>query len=101
MRFWALWGWGILASIFPDNDDEFKGIDSRILLQRVIAQMHKQGYVIGNLDATLICQKPKLAGYIEAMKTNISCDCCCAVTRINVKATTTEKLGFLWQRRGG
>ncbi len=93
-------GLGDIGKHFPDNDEEFKGIDSRILLRRVIAQMHQQGYVIGNLDATVICQKPKLASYIEAMKTTISSDCRCAMTRINVKATTTEKLGFCGRGEG-
>ncbi len=93
-------GLGDIGKHFPDNDDEFKGIDSRILLQRVVAQMHQRGFKIGNLDATVICQKPKLAGYIEAMKTNLSSDCCCGLTRINVKATTTEKLGFCGRGEG-
>ena len=93
-------GLGDIGKHFPDNDDAFKGIDSRILLQRVITQMQQHGYVIGNLDATVICQMPKLAGYIEAMKNTICEDCCCAATRINIKATTTEKLGFCGRGEG-
>lgn len=93
-------GLGDIGKHFPDNDAEFKGIDSRILLQRVVAQMHRRGFVIGNLDATVICQKPKLAGHIEAMKATISADCQCDLARVNVKATTTEKLGFCGRGEG-
>ena len=91
---------GDIGKHFPDNDEAFKGIDSRILLQRVIVQMQQHGYAIGNLDATLICQKPKLADHIAAMKANISSDCGCSETQVNVKATTTEKLGFCGRGEG-
>ncbi len=93
-------GLGDIGRHFPDDSDEFAGIDSRILLRRVVGQMQRRGYAIANLDATVICQKPKLAGYIQAMVANIATDCCCASDRINVKATTTEKLGFCGRGEG-
>jgi len=93
-------GLGDIGRHFPDSSAEFAGIDSRILLRRVIGQMQQRGYAIGNMDGTVICQQPKLASYIEAMATNIAADCCCAADKINVKATTTEKLGFCGRGEG-
>ncbi len=93
-------GLGDIGKHFPDSSAEFAGIDSRILLHRVIEQMAQNGYVIGNLDTTIICQKPKLAGHIAGMISNIAADCRCDSARINVKATTTEKLGFCGRGEG-
>ncbi len=87
-------GRGDLGHHFPDSDAAFAGIDSRELLRNVISKMFGQGYRLGNLDATIICQQPKLAKYIATMVENIASDCQAAVEQINVKATTTEKLGF-------
>ena len=93
-------GRGDLGRHFPDNDAAFAGIDSRKLVRNVVGQMAELGYVIGNLDATVICQRPKLAEYIPAMVTTIAEDCRAATSRINVKATTTEKLGFCGRGEG-
>lgn len=87
-------GMGDIGKHFPDNDADYAGIDSRKLLRNVINRGLSNGYRIGNLDATIICQKPKLAPHIEAMVKNIAKDCQVSSGRINVKATTTEELGF-------
>ena len=85
---------GDLGRHFPDTDAAFAGIDSRELLRDVILKMVAAGYLLGNLDATIICQKPKLAPYIVTMVERIASDCRVESGQINIKATTTEKLGF-------
>ena len=85
---------------FPDSSEEFAGIDSRKLLRNVVGKGLSNGYRLSNLDATIVCQKPKLAPYIEAMVENIARDCQVAEGRINVKATTTEELGFAGRGEG-
>ncbi len=87
-------GLGDIGKHFPDSAAEYAGIDSRKLLRNVIEQAQQRGYQVGNLDATIICQQPKLAPHIAAMVTNIAADCQVDVEQVNVKATTTEKLGF-------
>jgi 2-C-methyl-D-erythritol 2,4-cyclodiphosphate synthase len=93
-------GMGDIGKHFPDNDADYAGIDSRKLLRNVINKGLSSGYRIGNLDATIICQKPKLAPHIQAMVNNIAKDCQVAIGRINVKATTTEELGFAGRGEG-
>ena len=87
-------GLGDIGRHFPDNNEEYKGISSVILLSRVKELLHNNGYRIGNIDATVIAQKPKLADYIEQMRINIAKALECPVECINVKATTEEGLGF-------
>ena len=91
---------GDIGKHFPDNDSEFKNIDSRILLRRTIALLKEKGYSVGNIDATVIAQKPKLAPFIEEMRKNIAADCGTDADFINVKATTEEKLGFTGELLG-
>jgi len=93
-------GLGDIGKHFPDTDATFKDIDSRQLLRSVIGKTMAAGYRIGNLDCTLICQKPKLAGYLPQMMELIAEDCQVETGRINVKATTTEKLGFTGRGEG-
>lgn len=93
-------GLGDLGKHFPDTDAAFSGIASRELLREVVGKMFVAGYRLGNLDATIICQKPKLAAYIPAMNEQIAEDCRVEPRRINIKATTTEKLGFVGQGEG-
>ena len=93
-------GLGDIGKHFPDSDPAFKGIDSRKLLRAVIAKTKAAGYRIGNLDSTIICQRPKLASHIPQMIERIAADCQAEQGRINVKATTTEKLGFTGRREG-
>ena len=91
---------GDIGKHFPDNDSEFKNIDSRILLRRTVALLKEKGYSVGNIDATVIAQKPKLAPFIEEMRKNIAADCGTDGDSINVKATTEEKLGFTGELLG-
>ncbi len=93
-------GQGDLGRHFPDTSSEFKDIDSRLLLRRAMKFCQDQGYRIGNLDATIVAQKPKMAPHIETMRTNIAEDCGCPVADVNIKATTTEKLGFEGREEG-
>ena len=91
---------GDIGKHFPDNDNSFKNIDSRILLRRVVALLKEKGYEIGNIDATVIAQKPKMASYIEDMRKNIADDCEISLDSVNVKATTEEGLGFTGELLG-
>lgn len=93
-------GLGDIGRHFPDTDEQYAGIDSRVLLQNVAALMKQRGFIIGNLDATVIAQQPKLASYISTMEKNIAEDLACSVEHINIKATTTEKLGFAGREEG-
>lgn len=91
---------GDIGHLFPDTDDEFLGIDSLVLLRRVNQVLKDHGYHLGNLDATVIAQAPKMAPYIEQMRKNIA-DCLeCAVDQISIKATTEERLGFTGEKLG-
>lgn len=85
---------------FPDTSAEFENIDSRVLLRKVIDEISQKGYRLNNLDCTIVAQAPKMAPHIEAMRLNIAQDCQCSVEQINVKATTTEKLGFAGRKEG-
>ena len=85
---------GDIGKHFPDNDNSYKDIDSLVLLKRVNELVLEKGYKMGNCDITVIAQKPKLAPYIEKMRENIAKVLECDISLVNVKATTTEKLGF-------
>jgi 2-C-methyl-D-erythritol 2,4-cyclodiphosphate synthase len=91
---------GDIGKHFPDTDPEFKGADSRILLRHVYHIVKDKGYVLVNADITIIAQAPKMAPYIVAMCGNIAADLNIDVDFINVKATTTEKLGFEGRKEG-
>ncbi len=91
---------GDIGKHFPDTDAAFKNIDSRILLRKTVSTLKEKGYKIGNIDATVIAQKPKLAPFIEQMRKNISDDTDCPLENINVKATTEEGLGFTGEMLG-
>ena len=85
---------------FPDTDPKYKGADSRMLLREVRQKVADAGYRISNVDVTMIAQKPKLKPYIEQMMVNIATDLQIDVSRVNVKATTEEKLGFTGSGEG-
>ena len=85
---------------FPDTDSTFQNIDSRILLRRVIGDLNLQGYKIGNIDSTVVAEEPKLALFIPSMIENIAADCRVSTSFVNVKATTTESLGFAGRKEG-
>ena len=91
---------GDIGKHFPDNANEFLNIDSRILLRRVVALLKDNGYMVGNIDATVIAQKPKMAPFIQQMRQNIADDCGIDVNLVNVKATTEEGLGFTGELLG-
>lgn len=99
----ALLGAAALGDIglhFPDTSDEFKGIDSKILLQRVVALLRERGYEVGNIDCTIRMQRPKLRPHIDAMRAAMAEAMGVAVDRVSVKATTTERLGFEGREEG-
>ena len=91
---------GDIGRHFPDTDPANANIDSRVLLRRVMALVTGAGYRLGNLDATLIAQAPKMAPHIDAMCANLAADLQAGRERVNVKATTTEKLGFAGRGEG-
>jgi 2-C-methyl-D-erythritol 2,4-cyclodiphosphate synthase len=91
---------GDIGRHFPDNDPRFKGADSRALLRHVVALLAERNYRPGNVDVTVVAQAPKVAPHVEAMRANIAADLGIAVDRVNVKATTTEKLGFTGRGEG-
>jgi len=91
---------GDIGHHFPDDDPAFEGADSRQLLRQVMALVNARGFVLGNADLTIIAQAPKLASHIAAMRQNLSEDLGGDMDLINVKATTTEKLGFVGREEG-
>ena len=93
-------GKGDIGRHFPDTDTAYKDIRSTILLERVIGLAREQGFSIANADITIICQAPKLAPYIEKMRANLAACCKTSNQNINIKATTTEKMGFTGRQEG-
>ena len=93
-------GLGDIGKHFPNTDPSIKNIDSRDILKKVILLIHEKKYSIINIDATVICELPKLTPYIDRMKNNIALDCGVDLNVVNVKATTTENLGFTGRGEG-
>lgn len=93
-------GLGDLGKHFPDTDQRFKGISSILLLEMTVQQVRDSGYVVGNIDCTIMAQAPKLAPYRETMEQTIADACGIDPDRVNVKATTTEGLGFAGRGEG-
>lgn len=91
---------GDIGKHFPDTDERYAGADSIALLRHVAGLITAQGYRLGNLDATLLAQAPKLAPYIGQMRENLAAALSCEVSRVSVKATTEEKLGFTGAKEG-
>jgi len=91
---------GDIGRHFPDSDPAFKNADSRGLLRQVVALVKESGYRVGNVDLTVIAQAPKMAPHIEAMRQNLALDLGVGVAEVNVKATTTERLGFAGREEG-
>jgi len=87
-------GLGDIGKLFPDTDTAYKDIDSTIMLDRVIVVMEAKGYALGNLDCTIVAQKPRLAPYIRDMEILLARCCRSSIDNVNVKATTEEGLGF-------
>ena len=91
---------GDIGRHFPDTDERYKGISSMILLKKVKELIDQEGYTVGNVDITIMAQKPKLAPYIEEMRKNVAGVLKLEIGDVNVKATTTEKLGFVGREEG-
>ncbi len=92
-------GEGDIGQWFPDTDGQYMDIDSQILLAKVCERMSER-YQIGNADLTIMAQRPRLAEYIQAMRDNLASICGCSQDAINIKATTTENLGFVGREEG-
>ena len=93
-------GQGDIGQHFPDTDPANASIDSRLLLGRVMQLVHQSGWVLGNLDATIIAQSPRMAPHIQGMRENLVADMAASLGQVNVKATTTEGLGFTGRKEG-
>ncbi len=93
-------GLGDIGQHFPDTDPQYSQIDSRILLRSVIQRITDLNYKVGNLDSTIVAQAPKMAKYIAKMKKNIAEDLVVSEDKVNIKATTTEELGFSGREEG-
>lgn len=91
---------GDIGKHFPDTDPTFKGADSRMLLRHVLGLLQAKGWQVGNVDATIIAQAPKMAAHIQQMRSLIAEDLQVTLDQVNVKATTTEKLGFTGREEG-
>lgn len=93
-------GLGDIGKHFPNTDPSIKNIDSRNILKKIVLLLHEKKYSIINIDATVICELPKLTPYINRMKNNIASDCNIEINVVNIKATTTETLGFTGRGEG-
>lgn len=93
----ALWD---IGHAFPDNDPAYEGISSVVLLERVMVMLKGKGLSVGNVDATIVAQRPKLAGFIPQMRENLAAAIGVSIDRVNVKATTEENLGFTGRGEG-
>lgn len=91
---------GDIGNHFPDTDESYENISSRILLRHVVNLMQEQGYQLGNADLTIVAQAPKIAPHLLAMRQHLSQDLQCDISQVNVKATTTEKLGYVGRKEG-
>ncbi len=91
---------GDIGKHFPDTDPKFKNVDSRILLKQVVDLMKQKKYQLSNADITILAQAPKMAGHIPAMREILASDLNCSIEDINVKATTSEGMGFVGRGEG-
>ena len=91
---------GDIGQHFPDTDAKWKGADSRQLLRAVVAMIASKGYELGNADITIVAQQPKMLPHLDKMRLNLSTDINCNIDQINIKATTTEELGFAGRKEG-
>ena len=91
---------GDIGIHFPDTDSQFKNADSRVLLKKVYSLIINEGYTLGNVDAVIAMQKPKVATYIAEMRKRLAEDLKCELNQVSIKATTTERLGFVGREEG-
>lgn len=93
-------GGGDIGRHFPDDDPRYENIDSRVLLRRVVEGLRGDGLAVGNTDLTVVAEEPRLAAHVPQMRANIAADLGIDAARVNVKATTTEKMGFVGRGEG-
>lgn len=93
-------GGGDIGKHFPDSDPQYENIDSRVLLRSVIEKLGEQGLTVGNADVTIVAEEPRLSPHVAQMRANIADDLGIDAARVNVKATTTEKMGFVGRGEG-
>ena len=91
---------GDIGKYFPPSDERWRNADSRDLLRGVVAMLHDRGWHVGNIDSTVVCERPRLAPHIDAMRSNLAADLRIAIDAVGVKATTSEKLGFTGREEG-
>lgn len=91
---------GDIGKFFPDTDDKYKDMDSKILLAEVVQKMYDENYEIGNIDAVIMAQAPKFRPHIDDMRESVASILKTSVSNVNIKATTTEKLGFVGRKEG-
>ena len=91
---------GDIGHLFPDSDERYRGADSRELLRRVAECLRREGYILGNVDVTLVAQQPKVAPYVPQMRRNSASDLGLPLSCVSVKATTEERLGFTGNGEG-
>lgn len=91
---------GDIGKFFPDTDDKYKDLDSKVLLGEVVQKMHDENYEIGNIDAVIMAQVPKFRPYIDDMRESVASILKTSISNVNIKATTTEKLGFVGRAEG-
>jgi len=91
---------GDIGQHFPDTDNQWRGADSRALLRAVAEMIAESGYQLGNADITIVAEQPKMLPHLDKMRLNLAADMHCAIDQINIKATTTEALGFTGRREG-
>ena len=91
---------GDIGQHFPDTDAAYKNINSRLLLEKVNSMIEAGGYLVGNIDVTVVAQSPKIAPYTDSIRRNLAADLSCSIDQINIKATTTEQLGYLGRKEG-
>lgn len=93
-------GLGDIGRMFPDGDEQWRGADSRVLLRGAMAAVRSAGWQVGNVDATVIAQAPRIAGHVAAMRANIAADLGIDAGQVNIKGKTTERLGFAGRGEG-
>jgi 2-C-methyl-D-erythritol 2,4-cyclodiphosphate synthase len=91
---------GDIGVHFPPSDERWRDADSRLFLRHCAELMHERGYILGNADVTIVCERPKIASHTPAMRANLSADLACDIGQISVKATTSEQLGFTGRGEG-
>jgi 2-C-methyl-D-erythritol 2,4-cyclodiphosphate synthase len=91
---------GDIGQHFPDTDAKWQGANSRQLLAAVVAMIASKGYKLGNVDITIVAQQPKMLPHLDKMRLNLAADISCNIDQINIKATTTEELGFAGRKEG-